>query len=423
MNKWIPSRMYGFVRGRQLEGTFPGDPGTGVWPITALRISHGWGDPSEDLWPYIGDASAWPPNEPPGVDAAARKHRIGHYKRLRTISECKNSLAARHPALVSLNISEKWARPVNARIPAPSESDIFLGTHSVSLDEYDATTDEFKFWNSWGEDWGDCGYGYITSEVLEAIWWEGWTFHPDPELPAEATTRRTYPPLRAYAVQDGKSSVLHWLDLIDENDERLAWASALEHNFVLEIEELFVRPPFRGVGLATKLIHTLQMLAKGRHLSLKVWISYSDTSPENLARVEKLLKPIGLRLEPSGLRWAPIVGAEPDSSPSFETLGPPRADSPRLSGAAVKYIADALVLAASSGGGALLYQAIRGWIDVRNGRRIRLKIDDLELETTQLSQDEFLKLLEVVREIQQSDQLKKKLVEAGFSIETFGPGR
>ena len=30
------SRRYGFVRSRQLEGTFPGDPKTGVWPITSL---------------------------------------------------------------------------------------------------------------------------------------------------------------------------------------------------------------------------------------------------------------------------------------------------------------------------------------------------------------------------------------------------
>jgi len=35
------SALYGFVRARPLEGTFPGDAATGVWPITALRIGYG----------------------------------------------------------------------------------------------------------------------------------------------------------------------------------------------------------------------------------------------------------------------------------------------------------------------------------------------------------------------------------------------
>ena len=35
------SAVYGFVRARQLEGTFPGDAATGVWPITVLRIGYG----------------------------------------------------------------------------------------------------------------------------------------------------------------------------------------------------------------------------------------------------------------------------------------------------------------------------------------------------------------------------------------------
>ena len=49
-----PSVRYGFVRARQLEGTFPGDKETGTWPITALRISYGWGMPPEEAWPYRG---------------------------------------------------------------------------------------------------------------------------------------------------------------------------------------------------------------------------------------------------------------------------------------------------------------------------------------------------------------------------------
>lgn len=53
MHGYSPSIHYGFVRARQLEGTFPGDKQTGVWPITGRRISYGWGQPPEESWPYL----------------------------------------------------------------------------------------------------------------------------------------------------------------------------------------------------------------------------------------------------------------------------------------------------------------------------------------------------------------------------------
>src|SRR5580700_9540106 len=88
-----PSVMYNFVRSRQLEGTFPGDHSTGVWPITSLRISRGWGCPPEEAWPYKGRAEDWPPIEPPDIDRVARNFRIDIYQRVRTLLECKTVLA------------------------------------------------------------------------------------------------------------------------------------------------------------------------------------------------------------------------------------------------------------------------------------------------------------------------------------------
>jgi hypothetical protein len=66
-----PSQIYGFVRARQLEGTYPGDPQTGVWPITAARVHFGWGAPPEEMWPR-NHAFRWPPSEPSGLDIAAK---------------------------------------------------------------------------------------------------------------------------------------------------------------------------------------------------------------------------------------------------------------------------------------------------------------------------------------------------------------
>jgi C1A family cysteine protease len=63
------SRMYSYVRARQLEGSYSPDPAPGNWIISDMRIRRGWGSPSEKEWPYDGDAANWPPKEePPDID-------------------------------------------------------------------------------------------------------------------------------------------------------------------------------------------------------------------------------------------------------------------------------------------------------------------------------------------------------------------
>jgi hypothetical protein len=121
---------YGFVRSRQLEGTFPGEKETGNWPITWLRVGYGWGFPPEECWP---DGDDWPPREPPDIDLVAKRYRLfWPYRRVRTIAQCKE--AAGDGVMVSLDITDKWAHPWRGVIPAPSSKDIRLPRmHSVLL--------------------------------------------------------------------------------------------------------------------------------------------------------------------------------------------------------------------------------------------------------------------------------------------------
>ena len=80
----------------------------------------------------------------------------------------------------------------------------------------------------------------------------------------------------------------------------------------------------------------------------------------------------------------------------------------------LKFIAGAVALAASSSVTTLMYQAIRSWIDSRNGRRIRFKAGDLELETTQLTQEEFVRLLAALQDMKDTEQIRARLLQAGF---------
>jgi len=416
VSQFVPSRRYNFVRSRQLDGTFPGEPSTGVWPITGFRIYRGWGSPPEEAWPYDGRASAWPPAEPPGIDSIAKKFRIGYYKRVRTVSECEQIVANGEPVLVSVEINQHWISPLGGRIPEPSSKDVALANHVVSLDTYDSSMGMFRFWNSWGDQWGDNGYGYLSGTTLDAILWEAWRMFP-PVQP-EQSPYPADPEVRGWGATDRHDgSVLRCLEFVNANDDRMAWAFAIERQGSLDIEELFVRPQFRRTGYGSKLIRTLHGFAAKENRRFRMWISYADVRPENLRVVEKMTKPLGIRLEPAGMRWSPMVRLSTDDSTHLTGRGPfdpdrPTAMSPEL----LKSIAGALTLAASSSLTTLIYQAVRGWIDSRNGRRIKFRTGDLELETTQLSQEEFLKLLAVLRDMKDTE----KLLHSGFPTKELG---
>lgn len=321
MEHYRPSRMYGFVRSRQLEGTFPGDPAVGIWPITALRILRGWGAPPEEAWPYDGDSSAWPPTEPPCVDTLAKHFRIGCYQRVRTAIECKTVLAQERGVGVSLDINDKWRSAPHGRIPPLSPSDVSNGSHCVVLVGYDDCSSEFMFANSWGDDWGDHGYGYIPYEVFEATWWEGWMFDPTGnQVPNESPSGVVE---RRWGVTEHSGGLLHCREFMNAGHERIAWAFAVERGEGLEIEELFVQPQFRRHGYGGRLIRSMAELAEEIGKRLRIWISYADTTPENLWAIERISRPVGIRLQPGSVRWAPYVVADEADANQIGEIGTP----------------------------------------------------------------------------------------------------
>jgi GNAT superfamily N-acetyltransferase len=302
------SVLYSYVRSRQLEGTYPGSPETGVWPITAMRVGFGWGWIFEREWSR-DQALGWPPSaEPPGLDQLAKQHRINHYFRVRTLDECKHTLAFRGPVLASFAMSEEWYDAPNGVIPGPSESTNYVGAHSVLLVGYDDTRQHFNFMNSWGAEWGDEGFGYLSYATFEALWDEGWFMdltYPDLPQPQAIFTERTW----GFAYPHS-SFEYHCVELTHSFGERVGWALAVRREDpCLEVEELFVRPQFRNQGHGKRLIEAVQKRAVQLELSLRLWISYADTEPSNLAIVDRLITPLGLRRSSSNRRWAPMYAS------------------------------------------------------------------------------------------------------------------
>ena len=332
MPKWEPdsrpSVLYGFVRSRQLEGTFPGDPETGVWPITAMRIFFGWGSILHDDWPLERPRPWPPPAEPPGLDDLAKQRRINHYFRVRTVEECKLTLAYCGPVLASFEISNEWFTAPQGVIPPPSAGTQYIAAHSVLLVGYDDTKSQFKFMNSWGADWGDDGFGYLPYNSFEAAWDEGWFM----DLASDFRKPRPGYSKRSWGFQRAASGfVYHCLEFTDPQDLRIAWALAVQREEGwLEVEELFVRPTFRHQGYGKGLLRSLEKLAGELGCRLKMWISHADIDASNISIIDKLIAPIGLARKVSRYRWAPMFASPMGEDEIGQPTQPPTYSRPRF---------------------------------------------------------------------------------------------
>lgn len=297
------SPQYAFVRARQLEGTYPGDPKTGVWPITEARISWGWGAIPEEAWPF--KTSDWPPAEPPGLDILARRNLGPRYQRVRSLYECKLVLAYHSPLLASIEITRAWFDAPRGRVPEESLKESSIGSHCVTLAGYDDSKRQLKFLNSWGRNWGDKGYGYISYDVFERTWREGW-FRPGgakqpPTGPGQGLKQR------AWGAREFGGGIFHGREIVGPNEERIAWAFAIQRAGSLDVEEMFVKPEHRRKGYGRALARMLGCLAADCQEQLRVWVSYPDATAESLLVIERVFAPLGLELRVAPVRWAPFV--------------------------------------------------------------------------------------------------------------------
>ena len=304
------SVFYGYIRARQLEGTYNDDPKIGAWPISALRVARGWGDPGEERWPYDGSGKSWPPKEPAHIDHYAKENRIFGYKRIRSIDECKRALFSHYPVSVSVDITEAWFDAKNGEIPVPKTEDEIVGGHVFCVTGYDDSKQRLRFVNSWGADWGDKGYGYLPYAYFEWLMTEAWTA-VRPQGKEIAKYGRS---------QKGKGGVeMFWcVPLVwrepeylygaeireSKSDDRKGWAFASEYDGFLDVEELFIKPKYRGKGYSKQLISILKQVSKRLSVSLRFWVSHPDNKVDNMRIVQSLCQRYRWRLSYSEVRWA-----------------------------------------------------------------------------------------------------------------------
>ena len=303
----VPSRMYSFVRARQLEGSYPGDHTTGVFVQTAMRIARGWGTPDEKQWPY--DASGnWPPTEPKGIDGAAKRHRISAYQRVRTLDECKLALAQGATVNISVSIAmTDWRHPPKGRIPMPANDTDLSVTHSILVMGYDNGANDLIIQNSWGANWGEGGYGYLPQRYFDRYQHEAWV------IPPEALVLQPFSGdgilSRAWSFPDLLAETpFLGIEIYDgSNNECAGWSFIVRRQAYADIEEFFVRPMFRGAGLGSKSAELILQRPEFEDCPLRLWIGHPDRRNVKSSVARTLAKRLKLTINPSKRRWASYV--------------------------------------------------------------------------------------------------------------------
>jgi GNAT superfamily N-acetyltransferase len=313
------SRAYTFIRSRQLEGTYPGDPREGVWGITSNRVSFGWGRVEEEVWPYFRSEQEYFAPGPSDVDLLAKHNRIHHYQRVRNSSECRRILAhnrkvlsaiakRRKPtqahwleAIAAFEVTQQFLDAPHGMILAPAPDTPILGSHAVPLIADCQSQKSFEFVNSWGEAWGNHGFGYMPYEFFDQWLIEGWALDESRGLTSVSPSIETL----CWDVPDPLGERLYGVEIIDSPvDEKVGWAFAVIRDGYLDIEELFVKPAYRGCGHGGQLADRLRDLAKVLGRPLRAWIPYADCNAENEAALKAIMQRLGLSPRKSTTNWA-----------------------------------------------------------------------------------------------------------------------
>jgi C1A family cysteine protease len=97
------------------------------------------------------------------------------YYRASTIDQICKAIYAGHPVMATVQtFLQSFTPDTNVFIAPPPGKNFPLGYHAIKISSYDIDAQRFQFLNSWGMNWGDCGYGYISFEYFERYKGDVW---------------------------------------------------------------------------------------------------------------------------------------------------------------------------------------------------------------------------------------------------------
>lgn len=104
----------------------------------------------------------------------------------------------------------------------------------------------------------------------------------------------------------------------------------------LEVEEIYVRPEFRGHGLGRWLAERIAELAREKKLLLRLWVAFADCKSESEANYSAMVATalrLGVQFQPCPVPWAAYFGTTESPGellPIEPKVIPVRPRTPRL---------------------------------------------------------------------------------------------
>ncbi len=295
---------WSYLRALQIEGNYPVD--AGAWTVTASRLQFGEGLPNPDDKHFmvpISDAFSFPEVIPDIPTTRRHPDAWAHYCRFNTARSAERflqRLGSPHIA-ISAPLSPGWITPPNGVIPVPRPGEVFFEDfHCFAIHSSNSTTRRFTFDNSWGHEWGESGRGYFPYDYFDRYAFEAYAMEPRYRTsPKPASSRAApsfpgslHPQIRRTQTRTHDGSRFHAITIDDGPARRYAWAFVRANDGHNDLEELYVRPEFRGHNLSRLLIDELFTIRRLTRQPIRVLVPWADTQRESPDSFDALCKSI-----------------------------------------------------------------------------------------------------------------------------------
>ena len=167
-NKYLfnPSRLFIYYQERAIENSINSDSGAMI--RDGIKACASVGAPPEYRWAY--DITKFADNPPAAAYYSASQHKIKTYEAVgQDLVALKTALAGGYPVVFGFTVYSSFESDSVAQsgiVPMPLGSDSMVGGHAVVACGYDDNKSHFIVRNSWGPEWGDKGYFYLSYDYL-----------------------------------------------------------------------------------------------------------------------------------------------------------------------------------------------------------------------------------------------------------------
>jgi len=325
---------YEYVRALELEGRQPSD--VGCWPLTVQRMEIGEGVPrpsSEFALVTFAYGEPIPPSRRPPPDVMFHNF---YYRRIRSSEECDRHRMLEPGTVVrpAFHLTAAWADPPGGMIPRPSPTDLVIPhTHSVSLKDRLPDRRLFKFRVKW-KDWGEGGFGYMPYDYFDRFVFDCWATYGNGVLRLYKFRKLDEDGHVQWSAHDEEDHHIFAFEVRDAlSINRLAWTFIIERDGALEVEELYVRPEYRGHGHGRWLADRVAQLARTKRVQLRLWVAFADCKSESEANYSALVaiaRRLGTQFQSCPVPWAAYFGTTEVAGEVFPVEPAVIPDRPRV---------------------------------------------------------------------------------------------